>query len=180
MRLRQTPAPQAAAIESAGTRADRHAVWRVQHAFDDETRRALGTWGRAYLAGPVEDGEGAFAAASVALDLVECAELGAEATPVASGPLLVSPEDWWRRHAALPDLALRLWIRGAALGVSQGGHGAISANELTAVSNTLQSTTFRAFEVYIVATVMYLAVALAFRAAFAAVYWVVFVRGRGR
>lgn len=57
---------------------------------------------------------------------------------------------------------------------------AISANELTAVSNTLQSTTFRAFEVYIIATIMYLGIALAFRAFFAAVYWLVFVRGRGR
>jgi polar amino acid transport system permease protein len=57
---------------------------------------------------------------------------------------------------------------------------AISANELTAVANSLQSTTFRAFEVYIVATVMYLAIAIAFRGFFAAVYWFVFVRGRER
>jgi polar amino acid transport system permease protein len=57
---------------------------------------------------------------------------------------------------------------------------AISANELTAVANSLQSTTFRAFEVYIVATVMYLALAVAFRGFFAAVYWLVFVRGRER
>jgi len=57
---------------------------------------------------------------------------------------------------------------------------AISASELTAISNTLQSTTFRAFEVYIIATLMYLAIAVAFRGFFAAVYWLVFVRGRGR
>jgi polar amino acid transport system permease protein len=57
---------------------------------------------------------------------------------------------------------------------------AISANELTAVANSLQSTTFRAFEVYIVATVMYLGIAIAFRGFFAAVYWFVFVRGRER
>lgn len=56
---------------------------------------------------------------------------------------------------------------------------AISANELTAIANSLQSTTFRAFEVYIVVTLMYLAIALAFRAVFAGVYWFVFVRGRG-
>jgi polar amino acid transport system permease protein len=55
---------------------------------------------------------------------------------------------------------------------------AISANELTAVANTLQSTTFRAFEVYIVVTLMYLAIALAFRALFAGIYWFVFIRGR--
>ena len=56
---------------------------------------------------------------------------------------------------------------------------AISANELTAVANTLQSTTFRAFEVYIVVTLMYLAIAMGFRALFAGLYWFVFVRGRG-
>lgn len=55
---------------------------------------------------------------------------------------------------------------------------AISAKELTAIANTLQSTTFRAFEVYIVVTVMYLAIAVAFRGFFASVYWLVFVRGR--
>lgn len=55
---------------------------------------------------------------------------------------------------------------------------AISANELTAIANTLQSTTFRAFEVYIVATLMYLGLAVAFRGLFALIYWLVFVRGR--
>jgi polar amino acid transport system permease protein len=55
---------------------------------------------------------------------------------------------------------------------------AISANELTAIANTLQSTTFRAFEVYIVVTIMYLAIAVAFRGLFALTYWYVFVRGR--
>ena len=55
---------------------------------------------------------------------------------------------------------------------------AISANELTAIANTLQSTTFRAFEVYIVVTLMYLAIAVAFRGLFALIYWTVFVRGR--
>lgn len=57
---------------------------------------------------------------------------------------------------------------------------AISAKELTAIANTLQSTTFRAFEVYIVVAAMYLAVAMAFRGFFAAVYWYVFMRGRER
>ena len=56
----------------------------------------------------------------------------------------------------------------------------VEANELTAIANTLQSTTFRAFEVYIVVTLMYLAIAVAFRGFFAAVYWLVFVRGRER
>ncbi len=57
---------------------------------------------------------------------------------------------------------------------------AISANELTAIANTLQSTTFRAFEVYIIVTLMYLVIAVAFRGLFAAIYWYVFVRGRER
>ena len=57
---------------------------------------------------------------------------------------------------------------------------AISANELTAVANSLQSTTFRAFEVYIVVTLMYLVIAVGFRGLFALTYWHVFVRGRGR
>lgn len=57
---------------------------------------------------------------------------------------------------------------------------AISANELTAIANSLQSTTFRAFEVYIIVTLMYLAIAVAFRGLFAAIYWYVFVRGRER
>lgn len=52
----------------------------------------------------------------------------------------------------------------------------ISAVELTAVTNSLQSTTFRPFEFYFVATGLYLAMALAFRAAFGAIYWLVFVR----
>lgn len=39
----------------------------------------------------------------------------------------------------------------------------ISAVELTAITNTLQSTTFRAFEFYFAATAIYLAMALVFR-----------------
>jgi len=55
---------------------------------------------------------------------------------------------------------------------------AISATELTAITNTLQSTTFRAFEFYFVATGMYLAMAVALRSVLDAVQWIVFVRGR--
>jgi polar amino acid transport system permease protein len=54
----------------------------------------------------------------------------------------------------------------------------ISAVELTAVTNSLQSTTFRSFEFYFVATGLYLAMALGFRAALSAIYWAVFRRGR--
>jgi polar amino acid transport system permease protein len=55
---------------------------------------------------------------------------------------------------------------------------AISAVELTAITNSLQSTTFRPFEFYFVSMGLYLLMALGFRAALGAVYWSVFVRGR--
>jgi polar amino acid transport system permease protein len=54
---------------------------------------------------------------------------------------------------------------------------AISAVELTAVTNTLQSTTFRPFEFYFAATGLYLLMALGFRAVLGILYWSVFVRG---
>jgi polar amino acid transport system permease protein len=56
---------------------------------------------------------------------------------------------------------------------------AISAVELTAVTNSLQSTTFRPFEFYFVAAGLYLVMALGFRALLGAIYWILFVRGRG-
>jgi polar amino acid transport system permease protein len=55
---------------------------------------------------------------------------------------------------------------------------AISAEELTAVVNSLQSTTFRAFEFYFVATAMYLLMAIGARLLLHAIYWVIFERGR--
>ena len=55
---------------------------------------------------------------------------------------------------------------------------AISATELTAVTNTLQSRTFRSFEFYFVATAFYLAMALLVRSALAGLYWLIFMRGR--
>jgi polar amino acid transport system permease protein len=55
---------------------------------------------------------------------------------------------------------------------------AISAEELTAVTNSLQSTTFRSFEFYFVATGMYLAMAIGARALLHAAYWIVFERGQ--
>jgi polar amino acid transport system permease protein len=53
----------------------------------------------------------------------------------------------------------------------------ISAVELTAITNSLQSTTFRPFEFYFVSTAIYLAMALGFQGVFSAVYWMAFVRG---
>jgi polar amino acid transport system permease protein len=47
---------------------------------------------------------------------------------------------------------------------------AIAADELTATANTLQSRTFRSFEIYLVVTGLYLVLSLAFRGVFAAVW----------
>jgi polar amino acid transport system permease protein len=55
---------------------------------------------------------------------------------------------------------------------------AISAEELTAVTNSLQSTTFRSFEFYFVATAMYLLMAIGARLLLHAVYWAIFERRR--
>ena len=55
---------------------------------------------------------------------------------------------------------------------------AISATELTAVTNTLQSRTFRSFEFYFVATALYLAMALLVRSGLTGLYWLIFMRGR--
>ena len=57
---------------------------------------------------------------------------------------------------------------------------AISATELTAITNSLQSQTFRAFEFYFVAAAIYLALALLVKSVLGSVYWIVFVRGRER
>lgn len=55
---------------------------------------------------------------------------------------------------------------------------AISVEELTAVTNTLQSTTFRSFEFYFVTTALYLAMALALRVALDGLHWAFFRRAR--
>ncbi|MGH8790118.1 MAG: amino acid ABC transporter permease [Cupriavidus necator] len=54
----------------------------------------------------------------------------------------------------------------------------ISAEELTAAANLLQSETFRSFEVYIVVAVIYLALSFLFRGAFWSIGQLVFVRRR--
>jgi polar amino acid transport system permease protein len=56
---------------------------------------------------------------------------------------------------------------------------AISAVELTAITNSLVSTTFRPFEFYFVATGLYLAMALGFRTVLGGLYWMVFMRHPG-
>lgn len=54
----------------------------------------------------------------------------------------------------------------------------ISAEELTAVANLVQSETFRSFEVYIIVAVIYLVLSFLFRAAFWGIGQLVFVRRR--
>lgn len=53
---------------------------------------------------------------------------------------------------------------------------AISAEELTAIANNLQAQTFRSFEIYIIVTLMYLAMSLMFSGLFAIIYKLVFAR----
>jgi polar amino acid transport system permease protein len=52
----------------------------------------------------------------------------------------------------------------------------ISAVDLTAVANTLQSTTFRAFEFYFAATLIYLVMALGFRLMLDTLGWLLLTR----
>jgi polar amino acid transport system permease protein len=57
---------------------------------------------------------------------------------------------------------------------------AISADDLTSVANNIQSRTFTSFEVYIVVTLIYLALSLLFSAIFAAIDRRVFAYPMGR
>jgi len=52
----------------------------------------------------------------------------------------------------------------------------ISAQELTATANDLQSRTFRSFEIYIVVTAIYLALSMLFSGAFGTIHRTVFAR----
>lgn len=54
---------------------------------------------------------------------------------------------------------------------------AISADDLTAFTNSLQSTTFRSFEFYFIATAIYFTMAMGFKALFAGLHWWLFRRG---
>jgi polar amino acid transport system permease protein len=53
---------------------------------------------------------------------------------------------------------------------------AIAAEELTAVANTINSQTFRSFEIYTIVTIMYVAIVFAFRAIFTSIYTFAFAR----
>jgi polar amino acid transport system permease protein len=54
----------------------------------------------------------------------------------------------------------------------------ISAEELTAVANNVQSDTYRSFEVYIIVAAIYLALSLLYRLAFKAIGLIIFERRR--
>ena len=54
----------------------------------------------------------------------------------------------------------------------------ISAEELTAVANNVQSDTYRSFEVYIIVAVIYLVLSLLYRLAFKAIGLIIFARRR--
>jgi len=53
---------------------------------------------------------------------------------------------------------------------------AIAADELTAVANTLNSQTFRSFEIYTIVTLMYVVIVFGFRAIFTSIYAYAFAR----
>jgi polar amino acid transport system permease protein len=55
---------------------------------------------------------------------------------------------------------------------------AIGADELTSTANTIQSRTFRAFEVYGYTTLIYIGLTIAFTAALGAAAWLLFPRRR--
>lgn len=99
---------------------DAHAIWRARRAPDAKAREDLAAWGRRVLTGPPAGSDSEWARASAALDLIECAELGG-VDRTGHGLTPISPEAWWSRFPAHPELALRLWTRSAALGVSPGG-----------------------------------------------------------
>ena len=53
---------------------------------------------------------------------------------------------------------------------------AIAAEELTAVANTINSQTFRSFEIYTIVTILYVAIVFGFRATFTSIYALTFAR----
>jgi polar amino acid transport system permease protein len=53
---------------------------------------------------------------------------------------------------------------------------AIAADELTAVANTINSQTFRSFEIYTIVTLMYVVIVFGFRAIFTSIYAYAFAR----
>ncbi len=114
----------------------------------------------------------------------EIIRAGIQATPrgqfEAGASLAMSPFETFRHVVLVPSLQ-RIWpalssqvvivMLGSAV-VSQ-----IAAEDLTFAANFIQSRTFRAFEAYIVSTVVYLMLAILLRQVLVMVGWAIFPRG---
>ncbi len=81
---------------------------------------------------------------------------------------------------ALSTVYLALCSQFTLLMLSSSIVSTISAQELTATANDLQSRTFRSFEIYIVVTAIYLVMAMMFSGAFQAIHRSVFARPGAR
>jgi polar amino acid transport system permease protein len=117
----------------------------------------------------------------------EIIRAGIQATPrgqfEAGASLAMAPFQVFRHVVLVPALQ-RIWpalssqvvivLLGSAV-VSQ-----IAAEDLTFAANFIQSRNFRAFETYIVTTLIYLALALALRQALRGVGWWLFPQGAAR
>ncbi|WP_020185047.1 amino acid ABC transporter permease [Methylopila sp. 73B] len=117
----------------------------------------------------------------------EIVRAGIQATPrgqfEAGASLAMSRFETFRHVVLIPALQ-RIWpalssqivivMLGSSV-VSQ-----IAAQDLTFAANFIQSRTFRAFETYIVATLVYLALAVLLRQALAGVGWALFPRRAAR
>ncbi len=86
------------------------------------------------------------------------------------------------RHIIFPPAVERVWpaltSQFVLLMLASSVCSQISAEELTAAANFIQSDTYRAFETYIIVAVMYVVLSLLLRAAFWALGQVLFVRRR--
>ncbi|PDT45166.1 amino acid ABC transporter permease [Sinorhizobium fredii] len=113
----------------------------------------------------------------------EIIRAGIQATPKgqfeAGASLAMTPFETFRHVVLIPSLE-RIWpalssqvvivMLGSAV-VSQ-----IAAEDLTFAANFIQSRTFRAFEAYMVSTVVYLLLAILLRQVLGAVGWLIFPR----
>jgi polar amino acid transport system permease protein len=106
----------------------------------------------------------------------EIVRAGIEATPrgqIEAGQSLALKSSEIFLHIVLPPALTRVWpaISGQIVIVMLGSAvcGQIAAHELSYFANLIQSRNFRAFEAYIIATLLYLALAIGLRALLGAV-----------
>ncbi|HWU63077.1 MAG TPA: amino acid ABC transporter permease [Ensifer sp.] len=115
----------------------------------------------------------------------EIIRAGIQATPrgqfEAGASLAMSPIQTFRHVILVPALQ-RIWpaLSSQVIIVMLGSSvvSQIAAEDLTFASNFIQSRTFRAFEAYLLTTVVYLALAVLLRAAMRGVGTIIFPRGR--